>query len=113
MKDLLDTNVLREIGKTNPPEHVAAWIASVDDADVAISALTVREVTKGIARLRKSKPEIADLIAERMAEAFDSFDERIVAVDRAVAEDWGELLAASERHVDDAGLAATAAFTIS
>jgi predicted nucleic acid-binding protein len=89
MKDLLDTNVLREIGKTNPPEHVAAWIASVDDADVAISALTVREVTKGIARLRKAKPEIADLIAERMAEAFDSFDERIVAVDRAVAEDWG------------------------
>ncbi len=42
MKYLLDTNVLRELGKTFPHKNVAAWLKSVDDADLAISALTVR-----------------------------------------------------------------------
>jgi predicted nucleic acid-binding protein len=108
MKYLLDTDVLREIGKTSPHEHVDARVASVDDADLAISALTVREATKGIAKLRKTKRKVAATIAERMAIVFDAFDDRILAVDRAVAEVWGELLAASEKQVDDAGLAATA-----
>jgi toxin FitB len=59
MKYLLDTNVFREIGKTTPHEHVDAWLAGVDDTDLAISALTVREVSKGIARLRTSDPNLA------------------------------------------------------
>jgi predicted nucleic acid-binding protein len=33
MKYLLDTNVLREIGRANPHGNVAAWLASVDDAE--------------------------------------------------------------------------------
>lgn len=46
---LLDTNVLRELGKTSPHKNVAARLKSVDDCDLAISALTVREIAKGIA----------------------------------------------------------------
>jgi predicted nucleic acid-binding protein len=41
MRFLLDTNVFREIGKTRPDANVAAWLDTVDDADLAISALTV------------------------------------------------------------------------
>jgi predicted nucleic acid-binding protein len=52
MKYLLDTNVLRELGKTLPQKNVAAWMKTVEDCDLAISALTVREITKGVARLR-------------------------------------------------------------
>src|SRR5260221_4019845 len=52
MKYLLDANVFREIGKTKPHENVRAWLASVDDADLAISALTVREVANGIGSCR-------------------------------------------------------------
>ena len=48
MKYLLDTNVFREIGKTEPHEHVRAWLAHMDDADLGISTLTVKEVAKGI-----------------------------------------------------------------
>jgi predicted nucleic acid-binding protein len=51
MKYLLDTNIFREIGKSRPHENVSAWLAIVDDADLAISALTVREIAKGVARL--------------------------------------------------------------
>jgi predicted nucleic acid-binding protein len=108
MKYLLDTNVLREIGRASPHEHVTTWMASVDDADLAISALTVREVIKGITKLRESKPNVAAAIAARMTTVFDAFDNRILAVDRAIAEVWGEMVATSEKHIDDTGLAATA-----
>jgi predicted nucleic acid-binding protein len=108
MRYLLDTNVFREIGKTDPHRHVAAWLARVDDADLAISALTVREVRKGVVRLRSRKPDVAGQIEARVNEAFAAFGERLLPVGRQVAELWGELLAESEKHVDDTGLAATA-----
>lgn len=108
MKYLLDTNVLRELGKTSPHKNVAAWLKSVDDADLAISALTVREIAKGVVKLRKTKPATAVALAATVAAIFDAFDGRILPIDRAVASIWGEALGESEKHVDDAGLAATA-----
>jgi len=108
MKYLLDTNVLRELGKTSPHKNVAAWLRSVDDTDLAISALTVREITKGVAKLRKTKPETAAALSATVAAIFDAFEDRILPIDRAVAAAWGEALGESEKHIDDAGLAATA-----
>ena len=108
MKYLLDTNVLRELGKTSPHKNVAAWLKSVDDADLAISALTVREIAKGVVKLRQTKPDTAAALAATVAAIFDAFDGRILSIDRAVASIWGEALGESEKHVDDAGLAATA-----
>lgn len=108
MKYLLDTNVLRELGKSSPHKNVAAWLKSVDDADLAISALTVREIAKGVAKLRKTKPETAAALEAAVTAIFDAFEGRILSVDRPVATGWGEALADSEKHIDDAGLAATA-----
>lgn len=108
MKYLLDTNVLRELGKTSPHKIVAAWLKSVGDADLAISALTVREIAKGVAKLKKRKPETAATLEVTVRAIFNAFDGRILPVDRPVAAAWGEMLAESERHIDDAGLAATA-----
>ena len=107
MKYLLDTNVLRELGKTSPHKNVAAWLKSVDDTDLAISAVTVREIAKGVAKLRKTKPETATTLNATITAIFDAFDERILSIDRAVASAWGEALGESDKHVDDAGLAAT------
>jgi predicted nucleic acid-binding protein len=108
MKYLLDTNVLRELGKTSPHKNVAIWLKSVDDADLAISVLTVREVAKGVAKLRKTKPETAAALGITITAIFDAFEGRILPIDRAVAAAWGEALGESEKHVEDAGLAATA-----
>lgn len=108
MRFLLDTNVFREIGKTQPHPHVSSWLRSVDDADLAISVLTVREVSKGIAKLRRRKPRQAAQIERRVTEAIGAFGERVLPVNAEVAALWGELLAESEKHVDDTGLAATA-----
>ncbi|MFC5394234.1 type II toxin-antitoxin system VapC family toxin [Bosea vestrisii] len=108
MKYLLDTNVLRELGKTTPHKNVAAWLKSVDDGDLAISALSVREIAKGVAKLRKTKPETATALNAAVSAVFDAFEGRILPIDRPVAAAWGEALAASDKHIDDAGLAATA-----
>ena len=108
MKYLLDTNVFREVGKTVPHEHVQAWLGHVDDADLAISTLTVREVAKGIERLRPKKPEIAAAIEARVDGAYEAFGGRILPVTQEVAALWGKMLAESEKHVDDTGFAATA-----
>jgi toxin FitB len=108
MKYLLDTNVFREIGKQQPHANVRAWLATVDDADLAISVLTVREVTKGIIKLRVSKPDVAAAIETRVATIFAAFEGRILPVDHAVAAAWGQMLAEHERHIDDTALAATA-----
>ncbi len=70
--------------------------------------MTVREIAKGIARLTASKPAVAQRIRARTDAVFDAFAGRILPVDRAVARVWGEALAESGKHVDDAGIAATA-----
>jgi predicted nucleic acid-binding protein len=108
MRFLLDTNVFGEIGKTSPHANVEAWLAKIDDADLAISVLTVREVRKGIVRLRAAKPNVADAIEVRVTEIFAAFSERILPVTREIADLWGELLGQSEKNIDDTGLAATA-----
>jgi predicted nucleic acid-binding protein len=51
---------------------------------------------------------VADQIEERVRRLFDAFGERILPVTREIAELWGELLAQSDKHVDDTGLVATA-----
>lgn len=108
MKFLLDTNVFREIGKSEPDANVAAWLGTVDDAELAIRALTVREVRKGVIKLRARRREAADQIEARVNEVFDAFGDRILPVTWEVANLWGELLGQSDKHVDDTGLAATA-----
>lgn len=108
MKYLLDTNVFREVGKTGQDRNVGAWLASIDDADLAISSLTVREVRKGIVRLGARKPAVAAAIQARVDLSLLAFTHRILPISREIAELWGELLAESERHIDDCGLAATA-----
>jgi predicted nucleic acid-binding protein len=108
MKYFSDTNVLRELGKTLPHKNVAAWLKSVDDANLAISALTVREIVKGVAKLRKTKLEMAAALDATVSAIFDAFEGRILPINRLVAAAWREALGESDKHVDDAGLAATA-----
>lgn len=108
MKYLLDTNVLSEISRPNPNANVKAWYQTVNDSDLAISAMTVREICKGIERLRCKKPEVAKELAAQTDAVFMAFDERILPINTVVAASWGEMLAESEKHIDDTGIAATA-----
>jgi toxin FitB len=45
---LLDTNVISELRKPRPYGAVVAWIESVADSDIHLSAVTLGEIQRGI-----------------------------------------------------------------
>lgn len=108
MKYLLDTNVLKEIGRPEPHKNVAAWLDTIDDTDLAISVISVREISKGIEKKRKTDDAVAHAIAKAADAIFAAYHGRILPVDEAVARRWGQMLGQSDKNTDDTGLAATA-----
>jgi len=106
---LLDTNVVSELRK-GPRCHpaVAAWIASVDDADLSLSVLVVGEIRRGVEAVRQREPRRAALLEHWLARLVRDHGDRILPVDRAVAEEWGRLTAIRSASVIDTLLAATA-----
>lgn len=108
MKYLLDTNVLRQIGRDDPHPNVARWLGRVSDSDLAVSAVSVREIVRGVELLRVRDPGAAAAIDRWREQLFASFGDRVLALDGKVAEIWGRLLAESDRHRDDTAVAATA-----
>lgn len=106
---LLDTNVFREIQKGDGGHvNVRAWLETVDDADLRLSAMTVTEVRRGIIRLSKRKAGAARELAERFDALLDAYAGRVVEVDRAVADEWGRLQGEKDKHRDDLAFVATA-----
>ena len=47
---LLDTNVVSQSSKPKPSANILAWLRSVDDHELCISAMTVRELRYGAER---------------------------------------------------------------
>ncbi|MDK4731495.1 type II toxin-antitoxin system VapC family toxin [Rhizobium sp. CNPSo 3490] len=108
MRYLLDTNVLKELSRPKPHQNVEVWFDTVDDNDLAISVISVREISKGIEKKRQSDELTANTLAKAADGIFSAFAGRILPVDETVARCWGRALGQSDKHVDDAGLAATA-----
>lgn len=112
MSFLLDTNVVSEWVKQRPDSGVMAWLDRVDEDRVFISVVTLAEIRYGIDRLA----------AGRRRERLDAwlrdalplrFEGRVLAVDEAVADGWGNVVARREaagRPIGsmDAFIAATA-----
>ncbi len=109
---LLDTNVISELVKAKPEPKVTNWIDSVDENLLYLSVLTLGEIRKGIALLRDAPRRVA-LEAWLNSDLALRFAERILSIDGAVADRWGQLAAdAAEARtplpVIDGLLAATA-----
>ncbi len=108
MRYLLDTNVLREI-RPGGHKNVRAWLATIDDHELCISALTIKEIQEGIAKAHAKKPIDRVEEAQRRLEALiEAYRNRIVPIDREIAEEWGRLVGGRAKHHDDMALAATA-----
>ena len=107
---LLDTNVLSETRKLKADPGVMEFLATVDDASLLISVLTIGELRKGIASIKLRDP--ASGAARRLMEWVDGledgFADRILAIDAATATLWGDWSARRPRPVVDTLLAATA-----
>jgi toxin FitB len=109
---LLDTNIISELVKPRPEANVTAWIESTDESLLYLSVLTLGEIRRGIAVLPQSRRR-ATLEAWLDKDLCARFEDRILGIDREVADRWGLLTAAARNSgivlpVIDGLLAATA-----
>lgn len=104
---LLDANVLREVG-AGGHVNVRAWLRSVPDEALFVSAVTVLEMRKGWELRRRRDPVLAEMCLAGLTALEDAYAGRIVPVDRDIAAEWARLLGQHDRNRDDTGLAATA-----
>lgn len=109
MNYLLDTNVISEVRKgTKCDANVAAWWASIDDASIYLSVLVLGEIRKGVERVRPNDPAQARALEKWLTAVVQSFADRILPVDQAVADEWGRMAAKRPVSTVDALLAASA-----
>lgn len=109
MSYLLDTNVLSELVKPKPNTKVVKWFGSIPDEALYISTLTFSEIRKDVEGIKDvSRREKIRLWLE--IELPDWFEERILPIDKEVAERWGFLQHEMKRPLPaiDSLIAATA-----
>jgi toxin FitB len=107
---LIDTNVISELRKgARADRRVADWFARLADDDIYLSVLTIGEIRKGIERIRLRDRRAAASLDRWLRDVVDAHRDRILAVDEAVAEEWGRLNVPDPLPVVDGLLAATAA----
>lgn len=104
---LLDENVLREMRPGGNP-HVRAWVATVDDSDLRISAFTFFEKRRGAERLKRKDPERAKSILAGISALESAYKDRMAPIESSVVADWAALLGAKDKNMMDRALAATA-----
>jgi toxin FitB len=110
---LLDRDVLQAMEHPRGNANVRAWATTVSDDSLYVSAITVMEARKGLVRLRLRATTNAQFaVVQRLERLFDvqiaALFDRLLPVDRAVADAWGDMLAQRDANTMDTALAATA-----
>ncbi len=109
MSFLLDTNVLSELRKREQASpNVIRWFAGVDDEAIYISVLVLGEIRRGIERVRHRDSRAAVALDRWLRELVTDHAERILGVDRDIADVWGRFNVPDPLPVIDGLLAATA-----
>jgi len=104
---LLDTNVISELRRPRPHGAVLAWLNSVADKDLHISAVSLGEIQAGIEITREQDSDKADQIqrwADLLAQTYN-----ILPMDAVAFRTWAKLMhGRSDTLYEDAMIAATA-----
>lgn len=112
MSFLIDTNVVSELRKGERANSgVRSWFAGLADDEVFLSALTLGEIRSGIERVRCRDAKSAAALESWLGRVAEQHRDRILPVDRAIAEEWGRMNAPDPLPVVDGLLAATAKVT--
>lgn len=109
MSYLLDTNVISELRKGKRADaNVRAWFSELADEEIFLSVLTIGEIRRGVENMRRRDPESAAALDSWLARLGEAHRERILPVDRAIAEEWGRMNMPDPLPAVDGLLAATA-----
>jgi len=105
---LLDTVVLSELRKKRRNANVVAWIGSVADAELFVSAATIVEIEYGIEHQRTRDPAFAGALASWLDTMLRVYGERVLPITVQIARRWGRLVAGIGNRDLDLAIAATA-----
>ena len=109
MSWLLDTNVVSEIrrgGRAN--DGVGAWNERTRGEDKFVSVLVLGEIRRGIEAKRRRDESTAVALEQWLLRLEETFADRVLIVDRAIAVRWGALSVPDPLPIVDGLLAATA-----
>lgn len=108
MSYLLDTNVVSELRKRSPDPHVLEWYERVQGTQLFVSVLTLGEIRMGVEGARRKDPAKAAALERWLTRLETSYGDRVVPVDREVADTWARMSVPDPLPVIDGLLAATA-----
>jgi predicted nucleic acid-binding protein len=104
---LLDTNIISELRKARPHGAVLAWIATVPDTELHLSAVTLGEIQTGIEITRAQDPAKAAEIeawADQLAALYN-----VLPLDAMTFRLWAKMMYRKSNTVsEDAMIAACA-----
>ena len=87
---------------------MSVWFDGVPEDQLFLSALVVGEIRKGVELARPRDPDRAAALEAWLSTLAAGFANRILPIDRAVAEAWGRMSAVRTVPVIDDLMAATA-----
>ena len=97
VKYLLDTNVIAELVKPTPNQHVVRWVDVCEEQQLYVSVLTIGELLRGIAKHPQPARQ-AVLAAWVNDQLVPRFADRIMPVSLAVMRTWADVTVECERR---------------
>ena len=96
MAFLLDTNVISEIVRPKPAQHVLEWIETQTPSDLFLASQTIGELVRG-ARKVKDRARRERFESWIMKDLTLQFEDRILPFDNDAARIWGKLMGDGDR----------------
>ena len=104
---LLDTNVVSELRKTRPHGAVVAWLETIADEDLHLSAVTLGEIQSGIEITREQDQHKAAMIEQWADQVASTYN--VLVMDATTFRIWAKLMhRQSDTVYEDAMIAAAA-----
>ena len=87
---------------------MAAWFSDIGDDDIFLSVLTIGELRQRIERIKRRQSKKAVELDSWLHTMLEAYEDRILPIDRSVAEEWGRMNFPDPLPAIDGLLAATA-----
>ncbi len=104
---LLDTNIISELRKPRPHGGVLAWLESINDSELFLSAVSLAEIQAGIELTREQDSDKAMHIENWLELVANAYN--ILPMDATTFREWARIMhRKSDTLYEDAMIAATA-----